>query len=142
MSGDSEKRQSLVSRSQLSSECQSLRRVQLFATPWTLACQVRTLEWGCHFLLQGIVPAQELNLGLLRLLPWQAAESSVGELSSGVMGDDKGHTRCCCAAAESLQSRPTLCHPTDGSPPGSPVPGILQARTLERVAISFSSAGK
>ena len=44
------------------------------------------------------------------------------------------------AAAESLQSCPTLCDPTDGSPPGSPVPGILQARTLEWVAISFSSA--
>ena len=44
------------------------------------------------------------------------------------------------AAAKSLQSCPILCDPTDGSPPGSPVPGILQARTLERVAISFSSA--
>ena len=42
------------------------------------------------------------------------------------------------AAAKSLQSCPTLCDPIDGSPPGSPVPGILQARTLERVAISFS----
>ena len=42
------------------------------------------------------------------------------------------------AAAESLQSCPTLCDPIDGSPPGSPVPGILQARTLEWVAISFS----
>ena len=43
-------------------------------------------------------------------------------------------------AAKSLQSCPTLCDPTDGSPPGSPVPGILQARTLEWAAISFSSA--
>ena len=43
------------------------------------------------------------------------------------------------AAAKSLQSCPTLCDPIDGSPPGSPVPGILQARTLEWVAISFSS---
>ena len=42
-------------------------------------------------------------------------------------------------AAKSLQSCPTLCDPTDGSPPGSPVPGILQARTLEWVAISFSN---
>ena len=46
------------------------------------------------------------------------------------------------AAAKSLQSCPTLCNPIDGSPPGSPVPGILQARTLERVAISFSNAWK
>ena len=44
------------------------------------------------------------------------------------------------AAAKSLQSCPTLCDPMDCSPPGSPVPGILQARTLEWVAISFSSA--
>ena len=45
-------------------------------------------------------------------------------------------------AAKSLQSYSTLCDPIDGSPPGSPVPGILQARTLEWVAISFSNAWK
>ena len=44
------------------------------------------------------------------------------------------------AAAKSLQSCPSLCDPIDGSPPGSPIPGILQARTLEWVAISFSNA--
>ena len=44
------------------------------------------------------------------------------------------------AASKSLQSCPTLCDPIGGSPPGSPVPGILQARTLEWVAISFSNA--
>ena len=44
------------------------------------------------------------------------------------------------AAAKSLQSCPTLCDPIDISPPGSPAPGILQARTLEWVAISFSNA--
>ena len=42
------------------------------------------------------------------------------------------------AVAKSLQSCPTLCDPRDGSPPGSPVPGILQARTLKWVAIAFS----
>ena len=46
------------------------------------------------------------------------------------------------AAAKSLQSCPTLCDPIDGSPPGSPVPGILQVRTLEWVAISFPNAWK
>ena len=46
------------------------------------------------------------------------------------------------AAAKSLQSCPTLCDPIDSSPPGSPVPGILQARTLEWVAISFSNVWK
>jgi len=47
---------------------------------------------------------------------------------------------CLIAIAKSLQSCPTLCDPIDGSPPGFPVPGILQARTLEWVAISFSNA--
>ena len=46
------------------------------------------------------------------------------------------------AAAKSLQSCPTLCDPTDGSPPGSPISGILQARTMEWVAMSFSKARK
>ena len=52
---------------------------------------------------------------------------------------------CVCAtaaAAKSLQSCPTLCEPVDSSPPGSPVPGIIQARTLAWVAISFSNAWK
>ena len=47
-----------------------------------------------------------------------------------------------CLTARSLRSCPTLCDPIDGSPPGSPVPGILQARTLDWVAISFSNAWK
>ena len=47
---------------------------------------------------------------------------------------------CAAAAAKSLQSCPTLCDPIDGSPPGSPIAGILQARTLEWLAISFSNA--
>ena len=46
------------------------------------------------------------------------------------------------AAAKSRQSCPTLCDPVDGSPPGSPLPGILQARTVEWVAISFSNKWK
>ena len=54
----------------------------------------------------------------------------------------KKETIDCCGAAKSLQSCLTLCDPIDGSPAGSPVPGILQARTLEWVAISFSSAWK
>ena len=57
---------------------------------------------------------------------------------------DKDHcpVAAAAAAAKSLQSCPTLYDPIYGSPPGSPVPGILQARTLERVAISFSNAWK
>ena len=49
---------------------------------------------------------------------------------------------CCAAAAKSLQSCLTLYDPIDGSPPGSPVPGILQARTLEWIAVSFPNAWK
>ena len=52
------------------------------------------------------------------------------------------HTDAAAAAAKSLQSCLTLCGPIDGSPVGSPIPGILQARTLEWVAISFSNAWK
>ena len=50
------------------------------------------------------------------------------------------YTAAAATAAESLQLCLTLCDPIDGSPPGSPVPGILQARTLDWVAISFSNA--
>ena len=56
--------------------------------------------------------------------------------------DCSGSTESAAAAAKSLQSRPTLCDPIDGSPPGSSVHGILQARTLEWVAISSSNAWK
>ena len=61
---------------------------------------------------------------------------------SSVLGSDQGLAAAAAAAAKSPQSCPTLCDPIDGSPPGSPVPGILQARTLEWVAISFSNAWK
>ena len=62
------------------------------------------------------------------------------ELATNVVKEiiKKIYAAAAAAAAKSLQSCPTLCDPTDGSPPGSPVPGILQARTLEWVAISFS----
>ena len=53
-----------------------------------------------------------------------------------------GLPRCTATGAKSLQSCPTLCNPIDGSPPGSPVPGIFQARTLEWAAISFSNVWK
>ena len=64
-----------------------------------------------------------------------------GEKGGGI-NQESGikHTAAAAAAAKSLQSCPTLCDPTDSSPPGSLVPGILQAKTLEWVAISFSDA--
>ena len=56
------------------------------------------------------------------------------------VADSQGMFTVAATAAKSLQSCPTLCDLVDGSPPGSPIPGILQARTLEWVAIFFSSA--
>ena len=61
--------------------------------------------------------------------------------TSWYIGDKSCYTAAA-AAAKSHQSCPTLCDPIDGSPPGSPIPGILQARILEWVAISFSNAWK
>ena len=69
-------------------------------------------------------------------------------ITSGVKDGERGkivvadYTTAAVAAANSFQRCLTLCDPIDGSPPDSPVPGILQARTLEWVAISFSNAGK
>ena len=72
----------------------------------------------------------------------------IESLTHSMTGKDKKGKDCnvysliaaAAAAAKSLQSCPTLCDPIEGSPPGSPVPGILQARALEWVAISFSNA--
>ena len=112
-------------------------------------------------LLQGIFPTQESNWGLLYCrqilyqLSYQGAGGNttdispcVSELSeqpfsnSCINSTNVYWTSAAAAAAKSLQSCPTLCDPIDGSPPGSAIPGILQARTLEWVAISFSSAWK
>ena len=83
------------------------------------------------------------------ILAWRSPRM---EKSGGLwsMGSHRSQTRLStqvsmqttAAAAMSLQSGLTLCDPTDGGPPGSPIPGILQARTLEWVAISFSNAWK
>ena len=65
-----------------------------------------------------------------RVLEWGAIAFSIRQIAAAA---------AIAAAAKSLQSCPTLCDPKDGSPPGSAVPGILQARTLEWVAIFFSN---
>ena len=79
--------------------------------------------------------------------PWTAAYQAPPSMGfsrqkywSGVPLPSPKGRHAAAAAAKSLQSCPTLCDPIDGSPPGSPVPGILQARTLKWVAISFSNA--
>ena len=70
---------------------------------------------------------------------WEETGTPFGE-GVDALGGRRGSTTSPTAAAKSRQSCPTLMDPIDGSPPGSPVPGILQARTLEWVAISFSNA--
>ena len=89
---------------------------------------------GSHSLLRGIFPTQGLNLGLPH------HRQVLYHLSH--QGSPCIHPAAAAAAAKSLQSCPTLCDPRDGSPPGFSIPGILQARTLEWVAISFSRALK
>ena len=108
-----------------------------------------------HFLLQGIFLMQGSNQSLLHFWHWQIDSLPLCHLGSprdegAILNREKsmygifwtgsfkllpyillGET----AAAKSLQSCPTLCNPIDGSPPGSPIPGILQARILEWVAI-------
>ena len=92
----------------------SLSHVGLLATSWTAAYQA------------------PLSMGFSRQEYWSGVPSSQPHI---YMYPFLLPTRATAAAAKSLQSCPTLCDPIDGSPPGSPVPGILQARTLERVAI-------
>ena len=124
---------------------------------------------GCHFLLQGICPTHGSNPRLSPALTLQTHRIRVRVgpdnlsfhqaplwilLSARALAhvplvrtcrsleswavSGLGHVAA--AAAKSRQSCQTLCNPIDGSPPGCPVPGILQARTLEWVAISFSNA--
>ena len=74
-------------------------------------------------------------------IPWTEEPGELQSMGSQRVGYDWARMHCAAAAAaKSLQSCLTLCDPIDRSPPGSPVPGILQARTLEWVAISFSNA--
>ena len=89
----------------------SLSCARLFETPWTAAFQAPP------------------SVGFSRQEYWSGLLLPSPDLSPAVAA---------AAAAKSLQSCATLCDPIDGSPPGSPVPGILQARILEWVAISFS----
>ena len=102
-----------------------------FLRPWDFPG--KNTGVGCHLLLQGIFPTKGSKPCLLHLLHWQ-----VGSLPVEQPGKPPGPSAA--AAAKSLQSCLTLCDPIDSSPPGSPVPGILQARILEWVAISFSNA--
>ena len=124
---------SSVSRSVMSDSLQphKLYPARLLC-PWDSAG--KNTAAGCHALLREIFLTQGSSLLLLRLLYWQAGSLP---LVPPVKPRYKDATA---TAAKSLQSCLTLCNPIDGSQPGSPIPGILQARALEWVAISFSSA--
>ena len=83
--------------------------------------------------------SQKLYIQAPPLLLWNGASELSEKLSFGFK---PSVAAAAAAAAASLQSCPTLCDPVDGSPLGSSIPGILQARTLEWVAIAFSNARK
>ena len=123
----------------------------------------KNTEVRCHFFPQGIFATQGLNSSLLHCrqilyhlshysairknerMPFAATWMDLdivilSEVSQKQKKKQISYINAAAAAAKSLRSCPTLCDPMDGSPPGSPVPGILQARTLEWVAISFSNA--
>ena len=92
--------------------------------------QARILEWVAIFFSSKVF-SQPRD---------QTCKSCVSCTAGGFFTTKPPAAAAAAAAAKSLQSCPTLCDPRDGSPPGSSVPGILQARTLEWVAISFSNA--
>ena len=102
---------------------------------------------GCHCLLHRYARNTTLMIGtkeeLKSLLMKVKEESENVNLKLNIFVTSMSYiirAAAAAAAAKSLQSCLTLCDPRDGSPPGSPIPGILQARTLEWVAISFSNA--
>ena len=89
------------------------------------------------------LPLSQWRAGWLTVPPSRRAIwSYVGKNTDATVAQGYMATRLSAAAAKLLQSCPTLCDPIDGSPPGSPIPGILQARTLEWAAIFFSNAWK
>ena len=96
-----------------------------------------------YYLMPVRVVVQSLSCVRLFATPWTAAHQA--SLSFNISQSLQTHVHWvgdAAAAAKSLQSCLTLCDPIDGSPSGSTIPGILQARTLEWVAISFSNAWK
>ena len=117
-----------------------LRGVHLLGRMWIISEFLPWLPWQPSFLI--------IHSGHV---VWKDFCAIVGRLETGdlvypltlqLFRDFKWLLSPTAAAAKSLQSCPTLCDPIDGSPPGSAIPGILQARTLKWVAISFSKAWK
>ena len=136
---------------------ESAKLIQLWET-WRVVWDQTSLQeygismvqlwWKFYFLVPfGMTAEQQVTTATGYLL--QRVSGVVERFSwqcSSRLGSTQSSNKFCelfaAAAAKLLQSCPTLCDPIDGSPPGSPIPGILQARTLEWVAISFSNAWK
>ena len=113
---------------------QLLSPVWLFATPWTVAQSMGFSRQGYWSGLLLPSPGES---------SWPRGWTLHCRLFFYHWATREAPNKCpAAAAAKSLQSCLTLCDPIDSSPPGSPIPGILQARTLEWVAISFSNAWK
>ena len=114
------------------SSVQSLSCVRLFVTPWTAALQASL----SHTISQSLPKST-----FIACHPAISSSDALFSCPQSCPASGKDNepilTHAAATAAKSLQSCPTLCDPIDGSPPGSPVPGILQARVLEWGAISF-----
>ena len=129
-------------------------RVLLFVTPWTVGHQAPlSMGFSRQEYWSGLPCPASHTSGQPGSLPLAQAGEPLLQFSfltclefpsSGLfhISDPQLAWHPFAAATKSLQLCPTLCDPIDGSPPGSPIPGILQARTLEWVAISFSNAWK
>ena len=126
-------------------QCYCLRLSQ--RNPWTAWTGATRGSWAQRQLLLPRGPGKAMPLNALMQLPSCFPNCSAPQpghvhslLRVSVEGPLAPLLLNSAAAAKSLQSCPTLCNPIDGSQPGSPVPGILQARTLEWGAIAFSGA--
>ena len=115
--------------------------------PWNVqtTAQLRSshmlAKWFSMFSKPGFNTVWTMNFQMFKLNLEKAEEPEIKlSVSAESLKKQENSRKTSATAAKLLQSCPTLCDPMDGSPPGSSVPGILQARTLEWVAISFSNA--
>ena len=123
-------------------QCSCLENPRDGGARWAAICGVtqsrtRLKRLSSSSSSSSLLPHKKKDYGISKAL---ATERSLGTLVGTMLIKEWIDRNAAAAAAKSLQSCPTLCNPTDSSPPGFPVPGILQARTLEWVAISFSNA--